>query len=490
MSDNIPNIGKAVLVGRNTAFLIVSRVAGLLLWFVLFGTAKRMLGENFGPYGLVLVTIGPLYQLVLDFGFRHLTVREVARDHTLTMEYLLTGIVLKLALVLPSFGLLVVSFHFIYPPATRIALIIGTVAFVVKSFTLFLTALFDAHERMHLTALVTTTEAVLIFIVCMPLLYLFKGDNIPVLLGEGCASAVSMLLAAVFVFFVFRYSGWRPRISRLWDFFRSAAPFGMYFVFGTIYGHSGVLLLSAMSGKETWGQYVAPLALILKIELLARFFASALYPTMSKEYHYSSDSAGRMYDHAVRLIFMFALPAAVGACVLAPGVIDFAFGGGKEETALLRILAWLIPLRFFGYVLNTTVFVVNRQKAGMVIMGGATVVSIVLNVILIPRFGARGAAVATLVTALLVQSALVWQVRKSLRCSLVPPGILPCIVSCGVMTATLMMARPMPFLLSVPLGAAVFFVSVLALGGIPRSDIRVIKALVSRRVFSESGEAK
>jgi O-antigen/teichoic acid export membrane protein len=465
-------------------FLIAGHVVGLALWFVLFATAKRTLGTDFGAYSLVLVTVGPLYHLSLDFGMRHLTVREVARDSSLASQYLLAGGLVKLGIAVPSFMVLLVLFHGLYTPAVRIALTIGCLAFVIKSFTLFLTALFDAQERMHLTALITTAEAALIFAVCMPVLYLFRGDNRPVLLAEACASAAVMLAAVMLVSSVLRRSRPRLHASHLWAFFKTAAPFGMYFVFGAIYGQAGALLLSKMRGPEVWGQYLAPMALVLKIELLPKFFAGALYPTISKEYHESPASARTMYEHAARIVILFALPAAVGTCILAPQIIEFAFGGGTEEIVLLRILAWLIPLRFLGYVLNTTIFAVNKQRIGMYILGGATIASIVLNALLIAGSGARGAAIATLIVTSGVVIALLWQVRLSLSCSAAPPGSLACILSCAIMAGFLFVARQLHPVAAMAAAGLVYVISIFALGGVKQSDVRIVLGLLSERETS------
>ena len=484
-------IGKATLVGRNAAFLLIARIVGLLLWFVLFGTARRTLGSDFNAYSLAVVSIGSVYHLFIDFGFRHLTVREVARNHSMTLQYAFTGFMIRLAIVLPSFALLAIAFNFLYTPAVRVALLIGCAAFVLKSFAVFLTGVFDAHERMHLTALVNTSQAVLIFVVCLPLLYLFREDNIPVLVGDALASLAVMLMAVILVLYIFGRTGSRPRMSGCWSSFKNAAPFGMYFLFGEVCGQAGALLLSTMIGdEEVWGRYLAPMALVLKIELLPKLLASALYPTISKEYEVSLDNASRMYEQAARLIFFFALPVAVGCTVLAPGIINLVYGGGEEEAILLRILAWLIPLRFLGYLLSTTIFAVNKQKTGMYIMGGAAVASIVLNAILIPGFGARGAAIASLGAALIVQGAILWQVCKSLRCSPAPLGSVPCILSCAGMAAVLMLTRHMHLLIAVAVGAVVYSVCLFVFGGIRSSDIRLVRELISRRQLAESGEVK
>ena len=63
---------------------------------------------------------------------------------------------------------------------------------------------------------------------------------------------------------------------------------------------------------------------------------------------------------------------------------------------MLSILIWTIPFTYFGIITNTILLSLNNQKLIFYKQLSLTILNVCLNIILIPKYGIVGAALATL----------------------------------------------------------------------------------------------
>jgi O-antigen/teichoic acid export membrane protein len=97
---------------------------------------------------------------------------------------------------------------------------------------------------------------------------------------------------------------------------------------------------------------------------------------------------------------MLAAGIAVGAALalVAPWLVPLAFGPAFADVdELLAVLAICVPLRFLSSSVGSALLTVNHMRERVVAKLAATLVAVALNAWAIPRFGALGAAWATVV---------------------------------------------------------------------------------------------
>jgi O-antigen/teichoic acid export membrane protein len=95
---------------------------------------------------------------------------------------------------------------------------------------------------------------------------------------------------------------------------------------------------------------------------------------------------------------MLASGLAIGAAlaVLAPYLVPLAFGQQYRGVAsLLMVLAVCVPIRFLSTAVGSALLTEDHMRYRVRAMALATAVAVVLNALLIPRFGEFGAAAAT-----------------------------------------------------------------------------------------------
>lgn len=157
-----------------------------------------------------------------------------------------------------------------------------------------------------------------------------------------------------------------------------------------------VLMLSYLTDYETVAYYSAAVKLTLLVFLVLSSVNAVLAPKIAELYE-ADNIAGLKQNirNGTRLIFIMTFPVIVVLGLLAMFLLGF-FGENYDSsaTSLRILLAGQLINALCGSVgvyLNMT----RKQKAFQFILISALVINVILNYILIPRYGMIGAAIAT-----------------------------------------------------------------------------------------------
>jgi O-antigen/teichoic acid export membrane protein len=162
-------------------------------------------------------------------------------------------------------------------------------------------------------------------------------------------------------------------------------------------------MLSALAGLREAGIYAAAfklVELVLKVAVLSgRVFA----PAMFKASH-ESDKVFKMFASMMtRFLAVAGLLAGVVSFVLAEELILFMFGDAYEASVpVLRILGGVMAAKCMIVSLQLVLSSIDLHFQRVTSLGIAVVAHIAANAVLIPKFGALGAAFATLLSGVLV----------------------------------------------------------------------------------------
>jgi O-antigen/teichoic acid export membrane protein len=190
---------------------------------------------------------------------------------------------------------------------------------------------------------------------------------------------------------------------------RSALPFmwlgGMYLVSSRV----DLIMLGSMKGAQEAGIYAIAIRAAELVPFMGVAVNLVLAPRIAQLYHAGNHALlQRMVSSAIRRVFLATLPLALVLTTAAWWLLYYLFGSEfTPATRPLQILAvsQLVVVAFgsLGTILN----MVGQERLSLVGVGIALGLNVLLNAILIPSFGANGAAVAT-GTSLIVRQTLLW----------------------------------------------------------------------------------
>ncbi|MBN1423367.1 oligosaccharide flippase family protein [Candidatus Fermentibacteria bacterium] len=381
---NLPDV--IIPLHRDTVTLLVARAAGPAVTVILLALLARQRGaEEVGLYGLAAAVFS-LLEAASSLGFRHLLPREMARveDRALlgSAAVACLGVGTLLALIAGAMAVcLTVGQTSRVLVLVALAIPIAALAVPEEGYWIGV----QRSGRLAATLLVEQAARLLAG------LALLRG-NAPVealvgLLGLG--RAVAVVLAIPPQGFGFR----RANRHTLRALARQVPVFlGLEAMF-QLYWRVDVLLLSALASLAEVGFYVAAFRIFSTLLLVPQSYGQILLPRMMKP------GGERLLRRGIADTLAMGIALGLAAGAGASVAVRFLYGAGFDRAAsVLVVLAFGMVLASVDQAQGRALVARNRQGRDLAVLSVATVVNVWLNIILIPRYGAMGAAAATLLS--------------------------------------------------------------------------------------------
>jgi O-antigen/teichoic acid export membrane protein len=439
--------------------------------------------EMAGRYTFAVLFIG-YFDILVRFGLGTLLTREVSKDREHENRYLSTVTVLRallwlLSLPLMTFVILIYAFFGQMTPDIVAAIALFAVGLIFSNLADGFSAVFNAYEKMEYPAAISTVTAVTR--VSLGALVLLMGWGFVGLAGVSIAA--NIVSATALGLLMVRHC-FRPRVD--WDrqtgkwMLGTSLPLMINLMLATIFFRINVLLLKPMKGDTIVGYYSAALKYVDGLLIIPQYFTVAIFPLMSRYAATSRDSLMRAYVLSLRLLLIVALPIAAAMPFIAEGLI-MVLGGGEylpDSMIALQIIIWFLPFSFVNSVTQYVLIAIDQQRflTRAFLIGVAF--NIIANLLVIPAYSYKGAAVVTILSELVLLAPFYYAVRKHL-------GPLPWIslfwqpaVASAVMAGVMWLLRGLPWLLLIPVGGAVYLAALALVGGFRQPDMDLLGRLL------------
>ena len=232
----------------------------------------------------------------------------------------------------------------------------------------------------------------------------------------------------------------------------------------TIYSKLDITMLGSMSTKTATGLYTNAHKINEMIITACSAISAIFLPRLSYYYKNDQKKFTELIDLGVRVLAFVSIPAAVGLFILAPQAIELLYGTEFLPGATtVRIFSVLVIIKSFGNLLcYQLVICTGNEKQMLPAYTFASISNIALNAVLIPNLAQNGAAVASVISEIIVNSYLFIRMRKVIKISLPKKPLLQSLLSSAVMGATVYLVSKallpllISFILSVTAGLIVY----------------------------------
>jgi O-antigen/teichoic acid export membrane protein len=472
-------------LGRNFFYLTVSNLLSPLFSMALVLAISHLQGvEMLGKYSL-LMTVFILGQACGSLGLPVIITREVAQEHARAGHYFVNATLLTTAIVTVFLlGAVPIAHRMFDEREMQVAMSLVLVTFLPSVVMGYGEAVLLALERAGDFVAVGLAENIVR--ACVGAALVARGYGI---ISLACSILAMRLLAVVGLLVMLRRLGvsLRARPDRaLWrELLRVLPVVGSIPVVNQLYARSDMFLLSWFGTWSDVGLYSAGLRLVDLARTLPPAYGKAVYPILSRLRGVHDGEFAEVSRRAVRQSVLVVAPAtfvlAGFANVLVPTIYGAKAAGGEHS---LAVLAWsLLPLGA-ACALAQVLFAAGRQAVDLRVNVIATVVSVGTNLVLIPRFGAVGAALAMVVSmSLYAGLQYFWADREVVRLGAIDYVVKTvAVVVCAVLAVRALEGTSLP--LAVTLGAGTFIVGTFVAGLVTRADLlRVRSMVVERRAY-------
>lgn len=388
-------------------FWVANAKAWTLLFF--FGLnillARVLLPETYGKFSYLLSVL-TICVLVSSYGINGAAKAYLARsrDSQNTSAVLLSGFILRLVFSFAGgiISIVVVNLMFrnVYDPV----LLGGTVFFFVTAAGLieYIKQAFNGLHRNFYSLLVNFTEYGLkLSLTAGALILMGSREVVAVLicytLALACGIAVGVvILFKNYILFPIDVNSIKQRAAEI---FRYSGPMFVISIGFAIASELDTVMLGWLAGAREVAMYAPAKQTVMKLPHIATMFAMAVMPLFGKVNRENIHKMHSLYKKTLLVngVIFFLL----GALILGGSWFFVPLFFGQEYKESVLIFNLLVPFMImFSFSVLFSSLLDYQLKAGKRAMNLTVSIlcNIILNYLLIPRYGAAGAAVATVVS--------------------------------------------------------------------------------------------
>ena len=382
---------------KNTLYIFAGRSSNAVFLFLLALVVSRQLGPAlFGVFSFltaVVVAANCFSNLGLDIWM----VREVTKTPSQGKLYLSNILGLKIGTSLITLLLVFLIFRVTDLPQVTLNLLwILSISLLFNTISQTLWHYGDCFKEFFYHSVLWAVSNIIKAGFGVTLVLLFHELE-PLVWGVVVAEAISLILSFCVVrrrfgLFVpeFQFAVWK-------DFLIRSAPIAMGMIFSVLYFRLDIVMLHLMTEASVVGFYSAAYKLFEVAVVLPHSFMLVLFPTLVEEYHSDRPKFKDRFKKALAMYTLIGGSIALALWVFSQGIITLMYGDTfLPSISVLDILSGVVLLFFINFLLSNILIISGRERFNTWNLVGATALNAILNLALIPLYGAIGAAWATL----------------------------------------------------------------------------------------------
>ncbi|MDO8626336.1 MAG: flippase [Candidatus Magasanikbacteria bacterium] len=390
-------------ITQNTVYLTVASVLQKAISFVYFTIVARIIGvENTGQYFFALA-FASVFAVVADFGMGPILTREMARTPERSERYVNNLLLSKLLFGAVAF-IFIIGFANLLNYGSALKLLIymaGVTMFFDNLQTVFYST-FRAHKNLKVEAVGLVVSQFLTL--CFGTVALLSRAPLVYLIASYTAASLIMVCYGAYMVktrlhlklnFEFDWSILRFFLKYSWAFAAAA-------ILSRLYAYTDSIFISKILPPAHLGWWSVPYKIAFAWQFIPVAVATSLYPVFSRHFK-DVEKIRETFIKAWRYLFMVVFPLALGIIAVARPLVLKLYGAEFEPSIIvLQVLMLSLIFGFLSFISGAVLNASNRQNTQTVLMGVALIVNVILNLLLLPRYGLVGAAWAALATNIIL----------------------------------------------------------------------------------------
>ncbi len=383
---------------KNAGWLVGGNVAKMLISFIVSIFTARFLGpSNKGLLDYALAYTG-FFTAICTLGINSVLVKEFIDEREGEGTVLGTSLVLRVVAALCS--------------AVTICCIVAivdagdTVAFWVALFTSLglIFQIFEVFQYWFHAQLQSKFTSVILLIAYLvtagyKILLLVLGKGV---LWFALATSVDYIcIAALLLVAYFKKGGKKLRFS--WRYAKDLLKRSCHFILPSlmvaIYAQTDKFMLRQMISDAEIAYYSTASAVCTLWVFVLSAIIDSVHPSIMqahKEENFALYEKRNKQLYAT--VFYLSVLVSVFFCIFADLIVDILYGEAYASAASpMRIITWYTAFSFLGVARGAWVICEDKQKYLIWVYVGGAVANVLVNLLLIPVWGANGAALASLI---------------------------------------------------------------------------------------------
>ncbi len=455
----------------------------LISFFIIIYVTRYLGPEKYGQYTFIL-TFASTFAIIWNFGLNTLLTREVAGNHELTSQYSGNVLLLKTTLFCCILPIALIFLNTLGYEAILVPFLLYLFGLFLSSISGVFRSVFIAYRRMAYPALQDMLRSVVMLIGVMVAVSIQQTGSV---FNIVLCSFIAFGVVFIFLLSIFLGKFDTPKLSVdvrfVVQMLKKAFPFVLTSFVNIVLFKVDHLMLSKMTGDRELGLYGSAYTIF---EIILAFFPviimNAAFPVLSMQFKNDINELKSLCNLLMKYFLLLGLPVSVGTFLLGDAIILGVYGPeyGQAGT-LMTVLGASIWICFITSLTSWIITAIEKQHLVLISAAAAMVLNVVLNIILIPSYGAKGAAMTTLFCELVQMLFMYVMFRISLDIELDVKGLriifTTLIMGCFVLIAKYLMDQLHVVLLltiSISGGALIYFGIAYLLGIFSTKEVRFL----------------
>jgi O-antigen/teichoic acid export membrane protein len=464
--DDAPAQGLVLRLAGNSLALAAGSLVAAIVGFLTFVAVTRGLGPD--AYGHLTAATAFLFipTVLAEAGLSAAILRQISARPEETEHAIRASLPLRALVSVATLAVaLAIALASPLPHLTKVAIAISAVGSLATLLMLSVLPVLQAQLKMHLS--VAATLAGRLLTLGVTLAVLAAGLGFRSVVAAQVAGAVLVLVLHVWI--VGRLVSLRPIVDTAYwrRLVAGSIAIGLAIALAQAYFRIDAVILALLREPYEVGLYGAAYKFIEISELLVVAIPTSVFPPLARFVATGDPRAAPLVQRAFDVMLAAAAPLAIGMAVFAVPVVVASAGEEFREAAdALRLLAPYVLLSFVNGLLFRTLMAHGRDRLLLATTGSALAANIVLNLVFIPVYGFRAAALVSVATEALVLVPLAVAARRR---GLAPSvRYVPVVALAAAVMAAVGLLVPGPAAVAMAASVAAYLVVVLVLTGTAR----------------------
>ena len=394
---------------KNISWMFLDNVIRFFVGLVVLGMMAHYLGAGgFGSlsYALAFVSI---FSLFASLGLNEYVLRRLAVDPLRKEKILSTAFVMKLLGGFLSFFICLILINFINPAAQLKAMVIIVAgSLVFQSFDI-VDLYFQSTVQSRFSIIAKTTVFIVMSVVRVCLITMHASLEM-----FAWVSLIEMLLTGVALVIVFALKGNCLKFNILdggiaVELFKNSWPLFLSGILVMVNMRIDQVLLEYFKGTHEVGIYAAAVRVSEIGYLLGSIIITSAFPIVFKLRHSNEDIFFLKLKQLYKVLLLIAGLVTIMVVVFSGQIIHLFFGVGFEQASpVLLVHIFSIPIVFMGGATTYALVACDLQLFHLARTFLGCLTNVVLNLMLIPKYGAMGAAYAMLISYLVAVFSIIF----------------------------------------------------------------------------------
>lgn len=387
----------------NTIFSFLSLGSKLVTnIFVLVLLVRFLPISEYGLFAYAF-SVTSISVIIVDYGFNIQAIKYLSDNRHETSRYIIAVMTLKIVfLILMMIVIAIFGAISNYSSRTWLVVFLMCIGSVFNSYAIFFGTIYRSINKFKVDT-VTSIISSSLFACTIIVAGALSGDAVDISYVYVAVRLVYMLMNGVLLFRDGLCSFEIPKLDYLNIVVKQSLPFGIHTFFGALYFNADTIIIKEYLSLADVALYQAAARILVAMVFIAEILSSSFYPVLVGLSN--TDSVG--FARMKRKYNLISIIISVAMCVViisfSEPIIEILYGVKYVSAAiLLKILALSIPIKFLGYSYGTLLSSVNLQTVRANVAVIASVFIIVLNLLLLKKWGLQAAAFSNVAVNALV----------------------------------------------------------------------------------------